>query len=202
MHRTICDYVLDLVENSVEAGSSVISVSLSETESLLRLRVEDNGKGMSDEETALAIDPFYSDFQKKHPERKVGLGLSFAAQTASEIGGEFSIDSQVSVGTLLELSFPLDNIDCPPTGELPSTLAALFGFGGSYELRLHRVRKGREYTISRSDFVRVLGSIDDVGARGLIQEYLASCEDELQRGENDGQDEFGRVTETAAEQTT
>lgn len=202
MHRTVCDFVLDLVENSVEAGSSAIAVSFSETETFLRLRIQDNGKGMNAEEIAQATDPFYSDFQNKHPERKVGLGLSFAAQTASEIGGEFSLKSQEGVGTLLELSFPVTNIDCPPIGEVVSTLAALFGFEGSYELQLRRMRNGEEYTINRSDFVRVLGSIDDVGARGLIQEYLASCEDDLQRGKDDGKDEFGRVTETAAEQTT
>lgn len=201
MHRTICDFILDLLENSIEAGASSIRLDLNELAGRFEVQIRDNGRGMSTEEVKRATDPFFSDAGEKHPERRVGLGLAFAAQTAAAIGGELSIRSREGEGTDLRLVFPTDNIDCPPKGELPSALAALFGFDGGYELELHRVRMDSEYRVRRSELVRALGRIDDVEARGLITEYLTSQEDELKQGDDDGQDEFGRAAAAAAEQT-
>ena len=201
MHPTICDFIVDLLENAIEAGASFIRVDLNELADRFEVEIEDNGRGMSEEAVKTATDPFFSTAGEKHPERKVGLGLAFAAQTADAIGGELSIRSQEGAGTSLRLVFRTDNIDCPPTGELPSTLAALFGFDGCYELALRRTRMGRGYQVRRSELMQALGRIDDVEARGLITEYLASQEDELNQGDDDGQDEFGRTAATAAEQT-
>ncbi|MDD3058996.1 MAG: sensor histidine kinase, partial [Sphaerochaeta sp.] len=76
MHICIDDYLLDIVQNSFEAASSLVELVLDETESTLACLVRDNGKGMDAEVQKRVLDPFYSD-GKKHAKRKVGLGLPF-----------------------------------------------------------------------------------------------------------------------------
>lgn len=202
MHQSICDYVLDLVENAIESGASWIRVTLWKRNNRMSMLIRDDGRGMTAQEMNRATDPFFSDAMAKHPERKVGLGLAFAAQTAEAIGGKLSLHSTPRVGTVVGLRFPLDHVDCPPVGnDLPSTLAALFGFPGSYELDLQRTGAGDGYRVKRSELVEVLGSIDDVGARVLVRDYLESCENDLRWGECDGEDEPGGAAEAPRKQT-
>jgi Histidine kinase-, DNA gyrase B-, and HSP90-like ATPase len=200
MHRTICEFLLDLVENSLEAGASRLRVSLVERGNVLSITIRDNGKGMTADELARAADPFYTD-GRKHPERSVGLGLSFAAQAAAETGGRFTLHSKVGTGTILNLRFPLDHVDCPPMGDPASGLAVLFGFGGGHEMELRRERERERYSVRRSDLLGALGNLEDVESRNLVREYLASCENELLKGENNGKDEFGRAQGAQTEQT-
>jgi len=56
MHGTIGDFILDLVENSVEAGSSFIEVEIGEAEDGVHVRVADDGCGMNSEERERALD--------------------------------------------------------------------------------------------------------------------------------------------------
>ena len=65
----------------------------------LRLRVEDNGSGMSREVLSQALDPFFS----TDPAR-VGLGLTLARQIALSHGGALSVETQEGQGTLVRAS--------------------------------------------------------------------------------------------------
>ena len=55
-------HLLDLVQNSVAAGASLIEISIEEDEKedWLNIVVEDNGKGMDKETMEKAVDPFYT----------------------------------------------------------------------------------------------------------------------------------------------
>ena len=72
MHDSIGDMIVDCLQNSVEADASRIVLTVDETPDFLDVCIEDNGKGMSDEELKRATDPFYTD-GVKHKHRKVGL---------------------------------------------------------------------------------------------------------------------------------
>lgn len=105
MHGTIGDFILDLVENSVEAGSSFIEVEIGEAEDGVHVRVADDGCGMNSEERERALDSLKNS-GAKHPGRKVGLGLPFIQQAVEQAGGSFSLQSEKGRGTKVCFFFP------------------------------------------------------------------------------------------------
>jgi len=72
MHYAVADYMLDIVENAIDAGSAVITVDLIDDGEFIKVCIGDNGPGMSEETLKKVRDPFYTD-GKKHKSRKVGL---------------------------------------------------------------------------------------------------------------------------------
>ena len=50
--------VMDIVQNSISAGATVIKISVLEEAQKLTIVVTDNGKGMSKEQVCKVIDPF------------------------------------------------------------------------------------------------------------------------------------------------
>jgi len=80
--------VTDITQNGCESGAAMVELEITEDalKKEFRFLVRDNGKGMTKEELARAVDPFVTD-GVKHPHRKVGLGLPFLIQTAEQSGG-------------------------------------------------------------------------------------------------------------------
>ncbi len=178
MHFSICDYLLDGVQNSVEAGASVITVDIIEEGDVLELYIADNGKGMSPEQLEQAMDPFYSDGEK-HSSRKVGLGLPFFKQAAEGAGGCFEISSEQDFGTSVFARFSLEHWDCPPLGDLSGTALSLMSFSGDYELNLTHKKAGRKYRISKGELLNSLGDLDSGDSMILARQYLRSLEEDL-----------------------
>ncbi|KMQ50274.1 Histidine kinase [Chitinispirillum alkaliphilum] len=178
MHHTLADYLLDLVQNSIEAKSSLIIVDFLEKADEFKLYVADNGTGMDEEQLRKAKNPFYTE-KAKHEHRKVGLGISFLAQLASQCDGSFDISSEKGTGTSLLFSCPRNHPDLPPVGNLSSAVLCLFSMKGEFELRLHRESAGGSYTVLRSE---VMGSADDFEDGQVlvaVRKYLQSLEEGL-----------------------
>jgi len=116
-------HILDIVENSIEAGARRIKIMVDEdiVHNRLVLKVTDNGHGMDQKSLAKALDPFYT--TKKV--RRVGLGLSLLAQAAKEADGDFSIKSARGKGTEVVARFVYDHIDRRPLGKIADTVLAL-----------------------------------------------------------------------------
>ena len=104
MHATLCDFISDIVQNSIEAGSTVIRLAIDEDEDTIRFSVTDDGKGMDAVVLKKACDPFYTDGEK-HSRRRVGLGIPFLIQAADAVGGSFTIESEPGRGTIVDASF-------------------------------------------------------------------------------------------------
>jgi hypothetical protein len=100
MHVFICDFLLDIVQNSFEAGAVHVTLVLKESDQFLDCTVKDDGKGMSEEVQKRVLDPFYTD-GIKHAKRNVGLGLPFLSQTVLETGGTFDLQSKEGKGTVV-----------------------------------------------------------------------------------------------------
>jgi hypothetical protein len=182
MHFTICDFLIDIIQNGIEAGGKHIGVRLDETGTVFSAQIQDDGSGMEPEQLKRALDPFYTDGMK-HPGRKVGLGLPFLKQATDSLGGSLSIQSAKGRGTTVEFSMPLDNIDTPPLGDLVGTLVQAFTFVDEYELRVDRTKPGNAWTVSRTELADALGELETVGSITLLREYLESLEET--HGEND-----------------
>ena len=82
--------VLDVAQNSVSAGASLIEIGVAEDTAADRLTIviKDNGCGMTQEQVQRVIDPFYT----TRTTRKVGLGVPLFKMAAEMTGGSFNID--------------------------------------------------------------------------------------------------------------
>ena len=182
MHFRLCDYVLDLVQNSVESGADLITLLLVEGETRFLLKIEDNGCGMDEETRSKALDPFYSD-GVKHQTRKVGLGLPFVKQALDVTGGAFTLDSEKGRGTMLYCSFDLTHLDTPPVGDVASLIMQCMMLPGSFELQVIRSRetaRGKDqYQLSRNELQDILGDFGRSDSIRMLRQFIRSQEDDL-----------------------
>lgn len=180
MHFFLCDFLLDISQNSMEAGATEIKIFIVETSSYISFKVVDNGKGMSDEVLKKVKDPFYTD-GVKHSKRKVGLGIPFIFQTSKDC----KISSSLGKGTTIEFGFDLTDIDVMPLGNLSLTILALFS--GNYttvcdvivERSLTTEKGFRSYKISRFELLDVLKDLRSSGSLSLAKQFLESKEEEI-----------------------
>lgn len=119
--RDISLHILDIAQNSINANASLIEISVIETDYVIEVVIRDNGKGMTEEELAKAIDPFYT----TRKTRKVGLGLSLLKHNVELTSGKFTIESQLNKGTIVKATFNRTSIDCLPLGDLLETFITL-----------------------------------------------------------------------------
>jgi len=121
--RELALHILDIAENSISAGADRISIQVEENleEDSLKIRIEDNGKGMDADTLARITDPFVT----SRTTRKVGLGIPFFKAAAEACDGTFNIQSQPGQGSNVEAVFKHSHIDRMPLGDLTGTLMTL-----------------------------------------------------------------------------
>jgi hypothetical protein len=178
VHSTICDFISDLAQNSVEAGATAIIIDLNQQDDRLEVIVSDNGKGMDEETLKKAVDPFYTE-EGKHARRKVGLGLPFLKQAVEQTSGIFEIKSEKDLGTSVWFTFDLSNVDAPPVGNIRSTVVSLMNFPGPFELVFNREQDGRKYSLSRDELWATLGELESADSLILTEKYVSSLEEEI-----------------------
>ena len=121
--RELSLHVLDLLENSVEAGASRIDLSIREDlqADWMVIEITDNGCGMKKELIEKVLDPFYTTRKTRH----VGLGLPLFLEAARRCGGDLLIQSTPGEGTKIEATFRHSHIDRAPLGDMPAALLAI-----------------------------------------------------------------------------
>ncbi|MFO8063922.1 MAG: ATP-binding protein [Spirochaetota bacterium] len=179
MHYTLCDYLLDLFQNALEAGSTETSVHWEEDGNNVNLVVEDTGRGMTEQQLRRARDPFYTE-PGKHPERRVGLGLPFLLQTVEATGGDIGIQSEPGEGTRIDCRLDLGHVDTPPVGDLADTFVQMCLYEGDYEVRITRRRGERSYSVSRGELTEALGELNSAASVSLLRRYMRGLEQELE----------------------
>lgn len=179
MHFAVTDFLLDIVQNSCEAGASLIHVNIEETEASIAIKVTDNGKGMDERELKKALDPFYTD-GIKHPSRKVGLGLPFLKQATEQSNGRFEIRSEKGKGTEVFFQFFKNEIDTPPVGDIPGTVVAALCMPGNHEMLIVREKQeaGIRYELSRNQLSEILGSFEMMDSLLLLRDFVRSQEEQ------------------------
>jgi hypothetical protein len=179
MHFAVCDYILDMIQNSLEAGAELVELNLTERYNGLTLTLRDNGCGMTEAELEKAKDPFFTD-GVKHASRKVGLGIPFLLQMTESTEGHFNIKSKKGEGTEMSVFFNTSNIDTPPVGDLVTLFFQAMTFDGDYELIIKRVfpSGGKEnYELVRSQLIEILGELNRASTMGLLRDYIRSQEE-------------------------
>lgn len=120
--RDLSLHLLDLAQNSIKAGASLVTIRLTvEGNGWLTLVLEDDGCGMSPELLSRVTSPFAT----TRTTRKVGLGIPMMMENAQRAGGEMRIESQAGKGTTLTVTYDTRNIDSLPLGDLAGTILSL-----------------------------------------------------------------------------
>ena len=183
MHAAVSDFLLDIIQNALEAGSTLVDVHISESDQWWQFSVADNGRGMTPQQLRRVRDPFFTD-GTKHRARKVGLGIPFLQQAADAAGGRLELESAAGEGTSCRFRFRKDHLDAPPLGDLPGTLLAACSYPGGHEITITReLRSGSRaarWSIARSELIEAAGSLEYAGELKLAGMLLASWEDSLQ----------------------
>lgn len=140
--RELSLHILDILQNSVEAGATRVELSVVEDLAADRLTIEvrDNGRGIPPDKLPHVFDPFYTSRKTRH----VGLGLPLLQTAAERCDGDATITSEVGVGTTLTATFQHSHLDRAPLGDMTGTLLS-FVLGGACDLRyVHGVRVDKE----------------------------------------------------------
>ena len=121
--REIALHILDIAENSIAAGATLIEITIEENieNDRLTISVQDNGRGMDEQMLAHITDPFVT----SRTTRKVGLGIPLFKAAAEASNGFLQISSTVGRGTRVEVEFQRSHLDRMPLGDLAGTMLNL-----------------------------------------------------------------------------
>ena len=116
-------HILDLVQNSVSAGATLVVVIIARdtARDTLTITIEDDGKGMAPEFLERVTSPFTT----TRTTRKVGLGIPLFKQLTQMCEGDFQLESTVGKGTKLTARLRASHLDLPPLGDLKGTVETL-----------------------------------------------------------------------------
>jgi signal transduction histidine kinase len=157
MMRELADNILDIAQNSISAGASLveIDITVSHSTNTVALRFADDGCGMSAEMAQAVCDPFTT----TRKTRKVGLGLPLLKMTAQATGGDFAIESEIGKGTTVTVSFGLDHLDRPPMGDVPGTLFTLVLMNTAIDFRFVYDYDGLNFTFDTREIREAVAPI-------------------------------------------
>ncbi|HEY8942279.1 MAG TPA: ATP-binding protein [Cellvibrio sp.] len=92
----------NLVQNALRYGNGIVRLILVRADSLLELRVEDNGPGIPPDERPKVLQPFYrsSQLQSTGDKRGHGLGLAIVERIVQWHSGSLALGQSPSLGGL------------------------------------------------------------------------------------------------------
>jgi 3',5'-nucleoside bisphosphate phosphatase len=176
-------HILDIAQNSVEAGATSIEIDLLEDPERDRLLIEvrDDGPGMDGERVARAADPFFT----SRTTRRVGMGLSLLAEAARAAEGDFKIDSAPGAGTRVRATFRHSHIDRAPLGDVETTMMVLMAGQPQVDVRFRHCVGDRIFELDSRD-LRPAGESGVIFPELLsaLREYIRQGEAELRKASN------------------
>jgi len=172
-------HLLDMVQNSIEAGASKIEIIIEEDfkKDVLVMEVSDNGRGMSEEQITEVLDPFYTTRQTRH----IGLGIPLLLEACRRCDGNLEIHSQPGKGTRIKATFGHSHIDRAPLGDIPSVLmTVLFAENNIDWLYCHKINQ-EEFLLESSEIRKELVDIPITHpkVRSWLLDYLNKEEKNL-----------------------
>lgn len=181
--KEISLHLLDIIENSISAGASEITVTVEvdHARDMMRTEVKDNGRGMDEKMAQAVISPFTT----SRTTRKVGLGIPFFKEGAEGCDGSFELESKPGEGTRIAASYRISHIDRPPLGDMAETMTALVCCNPEIDFIYDYRVDGKQYLFSTKDIRTVLGPEVPLNAPSVsawIKDYLTEGIQELNGG--------------------
>ncbi len=149
--------ILDIAQNSIAAGASLIRIEVAEDTSKneLLISISDNGCGMTPEQVSSVLDPFFT----TRTTRKVGMGIPLFKLAAEQTGGRLKIESEKGKGTTTSALFRTDSIDFTPLGDVTSTVVILISMNTDRDFVYERTRDGEGFSLSTAEMKDILGGV-------------------------------------------
>lgn len=151
--RELSLHILDLIENSIRAGASVIVVNVAEDaeQDVLEIDVEDNGSGLQ-VLPERAMDPYFTTKDGK----RTGLGLSLFRASAEQAGGGLTIEKSPMGGVAVRVRMQLDHVDRRPLGDLATTLSSVVCTNPGLDVWCRVTSRDGERLVRASDVLQQL----------------------------------------------
>ena len=165
--------ILDITENSVSAGASLIEIDILENteDKTLSVIIRDNGRGMSEEMLRNVRDPFCT----TRTTRKVGMGIPLFRMAAEMTGGQLELESELGVGTTISGHFKTDSIDFTPLGDIDATILTLITMHEDIDFVYRFKIDENEFVLKTSELKAILGevSFNDIDVRMWLKDYIS-----------------------------
>ncbi len=169
--------ILDIAENSTKAKATLVEISLTENEEILKITISDNGTGMTPDILESVTNPFCT----TRTTRKVGLGIPLFKLAAEMTGGSLEIDSRHidshpdDHGTRTSASFYKKHIDFTPLGDVISSVVTLIQGHPTVDFLFTHEFGDKTVRLDTRELREVLGDVplDTYDVLNWISEYLS-----------------------------
>ncbi len=160
--RDVSLSLLDVAQNSVDAGATLIRITVVGDGKGIRFTVEDNGIGMDEADIALALKEGYSSKGGQ------GMGLPLVKRDAEASGGRFEIVSGYKEGTTVAASFGQSVL----LGDIGATFATLVddGYDAVFTAELSGEKTG--YDTRELKSALSVAQLQSLGVLRLIREDI------------------------------
>lgn len=165
--------ILDISENSVKAGASLVEVLINEDNDTLTLIISDNGCGMTEEVLKSVTNPFYT----TRTTRSVGLGIPLLKLSAEQTDGSFEITSKTddNHGTCVKAVFNKNHMDFTPLGDTVSTITTLIQGHPDTDFLFRHTNAESEVSLDTRQMREMLGDVplNSYDVIKWVEEYLS-----------------------------
>lgn len=152
--KTLALNILDIIQNSIRAKASNISVTIteSETDDTYVIEIEDDGNGIPNSLLPVITDPFVTTRTK----RRMGMGLALIKYHAEITGGDLKIASEEGKGTKVTATFSYSHFDRQPLGDIGGVIKILIAANRDTDFSYkHKTDKGN-FSFSTTETKQVL----------------------------------------------
>ncbi len=179
--RDLSLHILDLVQNSVEAGAKHVTLTINEdlADDWLDIEVKDDGRGMSEKMLLKVKSPFTT----SRTTRKVGLGLPLIDMSTHNSGGSLTIDSRPGNGTKVFARYKYSHIDRPPLGDIATTVKIIVVSYQQILFHYEHQKNGGTFVLDTAQMRDILGEDADFSESavcdwldGYLKEGLAELD--------------------------
>jgi hypothetical protein len=165
-------HILDIVQNSLAAGSTRVEIRIREDlpADLLMIEVRDNGRGISEAMLPRVTDPFVT----SRTTREVGLGLPLLKEATERCEGCLEVRSEEGQGTTVSARFRLDHFDRAPLGNMGETMGILIAGNPQVDFLYEHWVDEQIYTLETREMRQVLGPIglDDPSVLDFVRQDI------------------------------
>jgi len=165
-------HILDVVQNSIAADSTLISINITEDldTDLFIIEIIDNGCGMDEDYAEKIKDPFIT----RRKSRKVGLGIPLLYAAGKRCEGDLKIESKKGRGTKITAWLRHSHIDRAPLGNMADTIKILIICNPEVDFSYNHKKNEKEFNFDTREIKRILGdvSISEMEVIAWIEEQV------------------------------
>jgi len=175
--RELSLHILDLVQNSIEAGANKVTLDIIEDihgMDTFLICVTDNGRGMDEATCKKVIDPFVT----TRTTRRIGLGLPLIEMSTKRCNGSLTVTSTLGCGTVVEALYQHSHLDRPPLGKISETIKSIVIANPKLHFIYYHTVGQAVFALTTQDLIEILGNIPLTQPDVLVwlNEYLTHNE--------------------------